>query len=281
MMNYSDYTFVLPFERDFDPSPSTEWMRAYWWHSVTLSVLYALGIWLGQKWMHTRDAFQLRRPLILWNASLAVFSILGCARMAPEFYDALFNHGFTYSMCNCTYAQAVTGFWTQAFALSKVVEFGDTAFIVLRKRPLIFLHYYHHVTVLMYTWHAYKDHTAAGRWFVNMNYAVHAIMYSYYTARAMGFNRVPKLVPMTITALQLSQMIMGVTIAVRSFLMQKVWGLHCEQTMDNLYFSAFIYATYALLFANFFRRAYFGKRATKAAEIPPTDLKSPAKEKAN
>jgi hypothetical protein len=33
------------------------------------------------------------------------------------------------------------GFWTLAFVLSKLPELGDTAWIVLRKRPLIFLHW--------------------------------------------------------------------------------------------------------------------------------------------
>ena len=34
------------------------------------------------------------------------------------------------------------------FTVSKVFELWDTFFIVVRKRPLILLHWYHHVTVL-------------------------------------------------------------------------------------------------------------------------------------
>lgn len=47
-------------------------------------------------------------------------------------------------------------YFCEAFSSFQVAEFGDTVFIVLRKRPLLFLHWYHHVTVLVYTWHAYK-----------------------------------------------------------------------------------------------------------------------------
>lgn len=37
--------------------------------------------------------------------------------------------------------QGETGLWAFLFVLSKIVELGDTAFLVLRKRPIIFLHW--------------------------------------------------------------------------------------------------------------------------------------------
>lgn len=135
--------------------------------------------------MEGRKPFLLDSALFYWNLFLAAFSLMGFLRMSPEMYWSINSNSFTYSICTASYAQGVTGplnpiiivrallgFWTEQFAMSKVFEFADTAFIVLRKRPLIFLHWYHHVTVLVYTWHAYKDHTASGRWFIWMNYAV-------------------------------------------------------------------------------------------------------------
>lgn len=249
-----NYSVVLPFERDFDPVPSTVWMQRNWIHSITLSAVYALVIFWGQKIMKTKANLELQIPLVFWNALLAVFSIFGAVRMSPEFIYVLKNFGFQYSICNASYAQGVTGFWTEMFAMSKALELFDTVFIVLRKRPLIFLHWYHHITVLVYTWHAYKDHTAPGRWFVWMNYNVHSFMYTYYTIRALKF-RLPKFIPICVTSLQILQMLIGCYIAITTYLI-KLQGGECQQTYENLFFSFCIYLTYFWLFAKFFYGAY-------------------------
>ncbi len=50
---------------------------------------------------------------------------------------------------------------------SQIPELVDTVFIVLRKKPLILLHWYHHFTVLLYCWHSYATRSSAGvyKWF--------------------------------------------------------------------------------------------------------------------
>jgi len=57
--------------------------------------------------------------------------------------------------------------WNYAFVLSKFAEMGDTIFLILKApgRDVIsgkFLHWYHHVTVLAFTWFAAYNHYSAG-----------------------------------------------------------------------------------------------------------------------
>ncbi|VDD89119.1 unnamed protein product [Enterobius vermicularis] len=275
-----NYSFVFPFEYSFDPIASTEWMQRNWHNSIYSSVLYGALILTGRKVfcylldlqsflsdffcaesllqnfltvrlnksliqiMESRKAFSLDTPLFVWNLCLAIFSIMGVTRMSPEMWWSITSNSLEYSICTASYAQGVTGFWTEKFAMSKILEFGDTAFIVLRKRPLSFLHWYHHVT----------DHTASGRWFIWMNYTVHAFMYSYYALRSLRF-RLPKSAAMMVTVLQILQMVGGVSIGI-SILKIKLAGRECQQTWNNLYFSFLIYFSYFLLFCNFFYEAY-------------------------
>ncbi|OZC10553.1 GNS1/SUR4 family protein [Onchocerca flexuosa] len=232
-----NYLYTTPFEAKFNMMDSTKWMQENWFHSITSSIAYVISIYVGQKLMESRKPFCLDNLLIAWNIGLALFSLLGVCRMTPELLWSVRENSFEYSICTASFAQGVTGFWTEMFALSKIAEFGDTVFIVLRKRPLLFLHWYHHVTVLVYTWHAYKvilfvdldhfffffffffqDHTASGRWFIWMNYTVHAFMYTYYALRAMR-KRLPKMAAMMVTILQILQMVGGVFIA-RQYVIQ-------------------------------------------------------------
>lgn len=267
-----NYTTVLPFERDFDVGEQTAWMQENWRRSFIYSLAYIVFIFAGQQWMKDRPRFELRGPLTAWNLGLAAFSLLGMVRVLPEFVSSLYYHGLQYSMCSASYAQGVTSLWAWWFALSKVFELGDTVFIVLRKQPLIFLHWYHHVTVLIYTWYSFQQHTAPGRWFIVMNYTVHSVMYAYYAARAVGY-RPPRCVPMVITAMQLAQMVVGCAISVRTYFI-KERGEFCEQTYENIVACLCMYASYFFLFAHFFFGAYFGSNAKFAKTTTTTTMKT-------
>ncbi|GET87098.1 fatty acid elongase, putative [Leishmania tarentolae] len=83
----------------------------------------------------------------------------------------------------------------------------DTAFLVFQKKPVIFLHWYHHVTVMLYCWHAWMASTSNGLWFVCMNYSVHSIMYFYYFVAACGYGKLLRPVAPLITFLQIAQMV--------------------------------------------------------------------------
>uniref|UniRef100_A0A915JF23 Elongation of very long chain fatty acids protein n=1 Tax=Romanomermis culicivorax TaxID=13658 RepID=A0A915JF23_ROMCU len=258
--NYSHYYPFFDAELNFDPVPSVRWMKANWTSSIWISVSYLFFVYSIQIIMRRRKALELNGLLFLWNASLSMFSFLGFTRMTPEFFYVLSRKNFHHSICKTTYAVGVTGFWTQLFAFSKALELLDTAFIVLRKRPVIFLHVYHHVTVLVYTWHAYQIRSASGRWFVWMNFLVHSIMYAYFAVRSLGY-RTPKNLSVAITTLQLTQMVVGCFIALASYNALNA-DSSCQQTFENLYFSFFIYFTYFILFARYFHDAYLVAKPT-------------------
>ena len=93
-------------------------------------------------------------------------------------------------------------FWSWWFAMSKVAEFGDTIFIVLRKRPLTFLHVFHHCTVLIASWYVALQVAPAARWFVTINYSIHAIMYTYFALQILRWFRIPRWISMSITIMQ-------------------------------------------------------------------------------
>lgn len=208
--------------------------------------------------MERRNRFELRGTLFLWNAFLSIFSIWGVYRTLPELFYVLTNFGFHYSACipgPSFLDNRIGGFWIWMFTLSKVPELGDTVFIVLRKQPLMFLHWYHHVTVLIYSWYSYPDYIATARWFISMNYCVHSIMYSYYALKSLKVP-VPKWVSMSITVAQLAQMIMGSIVNLWAFYMKQN-GYECHPPYDNIKLSLLMYTSYFVLFAHFFKRAYF------------------------
>ncbi|XP_053733988.1 elongation of very long chain fatty acids protein 6-like [Synchiropus splendidus] len=242
------------FERRFDERRAIEWMQENWSKSFMFGGLYAALIFAGQHFMRERPKLNLRAPLALWSLSLAIFSIIGAVRTGTYMLHVLTTSGFRQSVCdNGFYSAPVTKFWAYAFAVSKAPELGDTMFIVLRKQRLIFLHWYHHITVLVYSWYTYKDQVAGGGWFMTMNYAVHSLMYTYYAFRAAGI-RLPRPCAMIITLTQILQMVMGLTVLALVY----TWmhEVRCPSFVDNVMWGSLMYFSYLILFAMFFYNSY-------------------------
>merc|ERR1719317_679457 len=71
---------------------------------------------------------------------------------------------------------------------------------------LIFLHWYHHATVSVYCWWMCGNQLPGGVVFMTVNIFVHSVMYTYYALRAAGV-RIPKKIAVSITSIQIVQMV--------------------------------------------------------------------------
>jgi len=140
-------TAMLPFERTFDPDAFLSWIVRHWTLAFVYAAAYVTIIFSWKAYMSSRSRFEIRLPLIIWSGFLALFSIAGAVRTIPELFYILRHQGWTHSLCSSSYFYGPTAFWAFTFVISKAYELGDTIFIVLRKQPLMFLHWYHHVTV--------------------------------------------------------------------------------------------------------------------------------------
>ncbi|KAL3876186.1 hypothetical protein ACJMK2_034057 [Sinanodonta woodiana] len=252
-------TYILFFEKHWDYPSCNKYVKEHWADGFIYSAVYLMVIFGGQFYMQERKRFDLRPALALWSGILAIFSIVGSFRVLPEMIHSVRDHSLEYSVCSGSYFEdPVAGFWAFIFVLSKIIELGDTVFIVLRKQELIFLHWYHHITVLLYVWYSYPEKIASGRWYMAMNFIVHSLMYTYYTLRALKFN-IPKQVNILITSLQLLQMAVGIAINIFTYGVLNS-GRKCDQTYFNVKICFMMYFSYFLLFIHFFYTTYIVKK---------------------
>ncbi|CAG9539363.1 unnamed protein product [Cercopithifilaria johnstoni] len=254
---YAPYNYTRNYNLEmkyWNPAAIQLFFAKHWSTSAFIALLYICLIHALQRYQRTRKAWNLRLPLCIWNITLSIFSFIATIRFGEEFYNTLSTRPFVHSICYSISPFQPAAVWAFAFAASKVVELGDTIFLLMRKKPIIFLHWYHHAVVLIYSWNTAVEITAPGRWYIMMNFFVHSIMYSYYSITSWGI-RPPKLFPIIVTVLQTSQMLIGVFISIM-VLKQKLKNAVCQQSMDNLALGFAIYSSFAVLFIRYFHDTY-------------------------
>jgi len=241
---------------EFNKREAKEWMEHHWTVCLYFIVPYCLFISYGLEYMRNRRPMNLKWAMTLWNFSLAIFSVLACCTVLPEFYRIISSpNGFHNSVCApCSVIPDQSLKWGWLFTLSKLVELLDTVWLVLKNRKVIFLHWFHHITVLLYCWYSYSFQLSSARWFICVNFFIHAMMYTYYGLRAQGVH-IPRQLAMTLTCTQLSQMLIGVVVNVYAYRM-KTRGVECDMPLKNIYLGFLMYASYFVLFAHFFYKAY-------------------------
>ena len=186
--------YPFSFENNFNSGGVWSlWSRANIHVPFICVLVYLFVVFSLKSWMSTREKFHVTTCWKYWNTMLSIFSWWGALRLVPHIFSLGYHQGIFYTYCGnavLTYGpDGASGLWTGLFIFSKIPELIDTVFIVLGKSQLHFLQWYHHVTVLLYTWHSYATRSGAGIWFIAMNYSVHACMYMYFACMNVASER--------------------------------------------------------------------------------------------
>ncbi|SCZ90381.1 BZ3500_MvSof-1268-A1-R1_Chr1-3g01954 [Microbotryum saponariae] len=124
---------------------------------------------------------------MLHNFLLSAGSGLVLALMLEEVLPILYQHGFFYAICH-------TSAWTSRLEtyyiinyLFKYWELADTVFLVVKKKPLQFLHVFHHTATAALCYTQLNGRTSVSWVPIAANLTVHVLMYYYYLMTAAGY----------------------------------------------------------------------------------------------
>lgn len=242
------------------------------------AVLYIAFTFGGPVFMRRFPPLRLRHSMALWNFLLSALSTFGFAVSFPFVMRGFYDKGFHHMICSDDMmfgghdpnsgaaCYGMMGAVMTGFMLSKFPEMFDTFFLVARKKDVIFLHWWHHLTVMITSWYAYVSANPSSVIFATVNYGIHSVMYLYYGlcvyTRYLGFMRQP------ITTLQLSQMAIGMFITTMTGVYHWTGPPgNCSPTYINSYFYLFhfgMYGSYFVLFLKFYIDNYVRRKKPKA-----------------
>jgi len=219
----------------------------------SLALMYYPCILLGKRMMKNREPFVLRELLFVWNAFMSLMSFIGCSILFPYIYEQSLTQNLHTMMCahDLFYTSRVA-YVVAIFNATKCLEWGDTVFLILRKKRIVFLHGYHHLVTYLFCWHAslysYKA-DATGVYFCAMNLAVHSVMYGYYALRTLGIRIKYRWM---ITLIQTMQMCIGIVLLMYTPFCRDSWRYNA---VGNL-FAIVMYTSYLYQFSRLFFRIF-------------------------
>jgi len=178
---------------------------------VFVSILYLVSLFSLKNWMKDRKPYTLKYATFVHNVILTLIStimFIGAAYGAALKYQ---NQGFFAGLVCEQDPQPIKGplfYWSYIFFLSKFYELGDSYLLVLKKKPLIFLHVFHHFVMPYVCWAGLEGKWCLALWTSAFwNSFVHIAMYYYYSVATLGYSPWWR---KHLTVLQIYQFVSGV-----------------------------------------------------------------------
>jgi hypothetical protein len=153
-------------------------------------------------------------------------------------------------------------FWTYIYYLSKYYELLDTFILLLKKRPLTFLHVFHHATVIFMSFFWLEFAMSLQIVALLTNTGVHVIMYIYYFLCSIGK---PPPCKKIVTNAQIVQFVFSFIASIGTLWFHFTTGEGCAG-MGAWAFNAVFNVMLLILFLSFHRKQYRGKGKLKANE---------------
>jgi len=240
--------------------------------STTPHVLAALAAYLViifsiQHSMKGREPFKLTTLVQAHNAVLTLGSgallVLAVQEVAPIW----FQHGFFYSVCHVDAWTPRLEFYYMINYYMKYFELADTCILAFKKKPLAFLHVFHHSATAFLCYIHLEGRTSFSWFAMVINLTVHILMYYYYFATAGGAKLWWK---KYLTTMQITQFI--VDLAVGTFCIYQHFAYQyypdtlphigdCAGSERSAAFSFLLVASYLGLFIDFYFATYKSGRS--------------------
>jgi len=149
-------------------------------------VAYLVIIFGGREIMRNRQPLQLNGLFKAHNFMLTAISGALLVLFAEQLIPTLWAGGVYENICGASG-------WTQPLVvlyylnyLVKYVELIDTVFLMVKKKPLTFLHCYHHPATALLCYTQLIGSTSVSWVPITLNLTVHVVMYWYYFQSARG-----------------------------------------------------------------------------------------------
>jgi fatty acid elongase 3 len=166
-------SLTRPF-KEFEYESGVTWLSAWHW-PVILCTFYLISVYSLRNYMRDKPKWDLYWIRVFHNAFLSFASFVMVLGVIKEVYHLYTHYGIESLICDESRRQSEGNmfFWYYVFFLSKFYEFIDTYILCVRKKPITFLHCFHHFITAFLCWVGLYSGMSPQWIVIGMNGSVH------------------------------------------------------------------------------------------------------------